>query len=81
MDGNGAIIGITSFALVESCLDPTPTVYLKVANYRSWIYRASARLKGSMNRIVVPVLPPEITTHWPGHRFWQNNKLVVLSIR
>ena len=81
VDGNGAIIGITSFALVESCLDPTPTVYLKVANYRSWIYRASARLKGSMSRIVVPILPPQITTPWPVHRFWPNNRLVILNIR
>jgi trypsin len=44
VDGKGILIGVTSFSFAESCEEATPTVYTKVASYRSWIYRASAKL-------------------------------------
>jgi hypothetical protein len=44
VDGKGIVIGITSFSFAETCEEATPTVYTKVASYRSWIYRATAKL-------------------------------------
>jgi trypsin len=44
VDGKGIVIGITSFSFAETCEEATPTVYTKVASYRSWIYKASAKL-------------------------------------
>jgi len=44
VDGNGIVIGLTSFTFAETCEEASPTVYTKVASYRSWIYRATAKL-------------------------------------
>ena len=44
VDGKGVIIGITSFAMVETCEEIAPTVYTKVASYRTWIYKNSSTL-------------------------------------
>jgi len=45
VDGKGILIGITSFAMVEKCEEISPTVYTKVASYRSWVYRNVATIK------------------------------------
>lgn len=50
VDGNGYLIGITSFSFAESCEEASPTVYVKVASYRSWILRASAKITRHVNR-------------------------------
>lgn len=49
VDGQGILIGITSFAMVERCEDIAPTVYTKVASYRSWIYRNIVTIKSKYN--------------------------------
>ena len=53
VDGQGILIGITSFAMVEKCEDIAPTVYTKVASYRSWIYRNVVTIKNRYNRDIV----------------------------
>ena len=50
VDGNGILIGITSFSFAETCEEPTPTVYTKVSSYRSWILRASSRITRLVER-------------------------------
>jgi secreted trypsin-like serine protease len=50
VDGKGILIGITSFAMVEKCEDIAPTVYTKVASYRSWIYRNVVTINSRHNR-------------------------------
>jgi secreted trypsin-like serine protease len=50
VDGKGILIGITSFAMVEKCEDIAPTVYTKVASYRSWIYRNVITINSRHNR-------------------------------
>ena len=56
VDGKGILIGITSFAMSETCEEATPTVYTKVAAFRTWIFRASSRLVGlSVRKAPVPL--------------------------
>jgi trypsin len=50
VDGNGTLIGITSFSLSSECETVEPTVYTKVASYRSWISRNSSRMIGRYDR-------------------------------
>lgn len=50
VDGNGVLIGITSFSFAESCEEASPTVYTKVASYRTWILRASLKLTNLVGR-------------------------------
>ncbi len=50
VDGNGVLIGITSFSYAENCEEAIPTVYSKVASYRSWILRASAKITRLVER-------------------------------
>lgn len=58
VDGKGILIGITSFAMVERCEDIAPTVYTKVASYRSWIYRNVVAINSRYNRELVSTVPP-----------------------
>lgn len=51
VDGNGVLIGITSFSFAETCEEATPTVYTKVASYRTWIYRASYKLTRMLDSV------------------------------
>jgi len=50
VDGKGLLIGITSFSFAEYCEESTPTVYTKVASYRSWIIRASTMITRRVDR-------------------------------
>lgn len=50
VDGNGILLGITSFSFAETCEEASPTVYTKVASYRSWIVCASSKITRSVNR-------------------------------
>jgi len=61
VDGKGIVIGITSFSFAETCEEATPTVYTKVASYRSWIYRASAKLLRMVSEKQGPELSIERT--------------------
>jgi secreted trypsin-like serine protease len=61
VDGKGIVIGITSFSFAETCEEATPTVYTKVASYRSWIYRASAKLMRMVSEKQGPELSIERT--------------------
>jgi len=81
VDGKGVVIGITSFSMAESCEEVTPTVYTKVAKYRSWIYRATARLKGSVYRSQLISLPIDVGSYHLPPNFKKPNKMVVLTIR
>jgi len=59
VDGNGILIGITSFSFAEICEEATPTVYSKVASYRSWILRASAMITRLVERKPGQPIAPE----------------------
>lgn len=50
VDGNGTVIGVTSFSMELVCETAEPTVYTKVASYRSWITRNSSRMIGRYDR-------------------------------
>ena len=60
VDGKGILIGITSFAMSETCEEATPTVYTKVAAFRTWIFRASSRLVGLSVRKAPVILSKEL---------------------
>ena len=51
VDGKGLLIGLTSFAMVDSCEELAPTVYTKVASYRTWIQRNSITIQSRYARM------------------------------
>ena len=59
VDGKGIVIGITSFSFAETCEEAAPTVYTKVASYRSWIYRATVKMTRMVENNPGPVLSEE----------------------
>jgi trypsin len=53
LDGDGVLIGLTSFSFAETCESPEPTVYTRISNYRSWILRHSFTMLARYNRSVI----------------------------
>lgn len=59
VDGKGLLIGLTSFAMVENCEEIAPTVYTKVASYRTWILRNSITIQSRYARMnTLPIGTP-----------------------
>lgn len=55
VDGNGILIGITSFANATQCEDLVPTGYTKVSSYQRWVSINSSIIKSRYERSLTKV--------------------------